>query len=185
MLSPNIFSLTDHEIYLVTTADEQKQAGMIATWIVPCTLVPEHPRIMAAISPHNYTYELIAKSQKFVIHMLAEGQEHLVPIFGLESSQNVNKLTGVEYLVDNNNIPIISKTCGWVKCQLIHRVDCGDRIICVGDIIEQKLEENKKPLHKNEAFSRQTPENFKKLLEKRKNDGIRDIKIMKQPISLG
>ena len=154
---------------------------MIATWLTLCSIVPEQPRIMAAISPCNFTYELIAKSQKFVVHLLAESQESLVPIFGLENSKIVNKFLAVDYSVDNNNIPIVSNTCGYVSCKLIHRVDCGDRIICIADVIAQKLEKNAKPLCKNTAFAQQSQENLKKLLQKRHDDGMRDIKLKKDP----
>lgn len=185
MLSPNIFSLTNHEVYLITTAHEGKQAGMIATWLTLCSIVPEQPRIMAAISPCNFTYELISKSQKFVVHLLAEGQESLLPIFGLESSKNVNKFLHVDYSVDNNNIPIISNSCGYVSCELIHQVDCGDRIICIADIFAQKLEKSTKPLCKNTAFAQQSQENLQKLLKKRHDDGIRDVTLKKNPRTIG
>lgn len=184
MLSPNIFSLTNHEVYLITAAHEGAQAGMVATWLSLCSIVPEQPRIMAAISPCNFTYELISKSQKFVVHMLAEGQESLLPTFGMESSKNVNKFISVDYSVDNNNIPIILNTCGHVSCQLIHQVDCGDRIICIADIVAQKLEKNRKPLCKNTAFAQQSSENLQKLLKKRQDDGVRDLKLQKNPQTL-
>jgi flavin reductase (DIM6/NTAB) family NADH-FMN oxidoreductase RutF len=58
----SIFSLTDHEIYVVTARHEGRDSGQIATWIVPATLVPDRPRIAVIISPQNFTHGLIAAS---------------------------------------------------------------------------------------------------------------------------
>jgi flavin reductase (DIM6/NTAB) family NADH-FMN oxidoreductase RutF len=169
-----IFSLTNHELYVVTARDGERGNGQIATWIVPATLVPEHPRIVAVLSPHNYTHELVAKSRRFVLNMLAEEQYELVPRFGLHSGRDRDKFEGMNVRYTASGIPLLPDTCGWAECVIIGELDGGDRMIYLADVTDHRTDPSHRPLRKNEAFARLSPEIRVLLEEKQRLDGIRD-----------
>lgn len=175
----SIFSQTNHEIFLITASDGERQSGFIATWVFPATLIPETPRIVAVISPMNYTYELIAKSRRFIVHLLASDQVPLVPRFGLESGRRKNKFEGLKIIQSKDGIPIIPGTCGWIECTLAATLNSGDRMICLADIDDSHDDPARAPLQKEILAAKLTPAELTALAEKRLRDGERDRALIK------
>lgn len=176
----SIFSLTNHEVYLITSKHGDRENGQIATWVIPATLAAGTPRIVAIISKRNFTYELIHQSKMFVVHMLASDQHDLLPLFGLSSGREKNKFEDMQIERTQHGSPIIVGTCGWAECMIVDEMDSGDRIIYLADVIDQKVFSGKQPLHKVEAFMKQPEEIRTQLLEKAKRDGEKDWELMKK-----
>lgn len=175
----SLFSDTNHEIFLLTSAYKKEISGCIATWIMPATLVPDEPRIVAVLSPNNVTVKLLQKSRLFITHLLAKDQYDLVPRFGLYSSRDINKFEGMELTYAKSGIPIIPNTCGWMECVAREELDSGDRIVVLADVLEEHVNKGKKSLCKNEALEKLSEATVQKLWEKRKRDGERDKKLIK------
>jgi flavin reductase (DIM6/NTAB) family NADH-FMN oxidoreductase RutF len=176
----SIFSLTNHEMFVVTARHQLRENGQIATWIVPATLVPDTPRIVAVLSPRNFTHTLIENSGRFVVNMLADEQSDLVPLFGLVSGNEIDKFDGLDIRRTSSGLPVLPDTCGWAECVIITMIDSGDRRIYLADIVEQHLHPGKTPLRKTEAFSHQPPDIRHLLKEKHRLDGIRDTLLQKK-----
>ncbi|MBR9979190.1 MAG: flavin reductase [Bacteroidetes bacterium] len=175
----SIFSLTDHEIYLVTAQNEGQDGGQIATWVMPATLVPDHPRMTILLSPMNFTQGLIAGSGRFVVHLLSEEQHELLPLFGLYSMRDRDKFADISFERGEHGIPLLPGSCGWAVCHVVASLDLGDRILYVADIESQEVATNRRPLRKREAFALQPPELRRLLEEKHRVDGLRDRTLIK------
>jgi flavin reductase (DIM6/NTAB) family NADH-FMN oxidoreductase RutF len=178
----SIFSLTNHELFVITARDGDRVGGQIATWIVPATLAAGRQRVVAVISPENYTHDLIAASGSFVLNMLADHQQELVPRFGLYSGRDVDKFEGLQLANAKSGIPILADTCGWALCEIVAALDCGDRMVYIADVTGQQLDPARRPLRKNDAFEALPPAVRLQLEEKQRRDGIRDAALIKQPI---
>jgi flavin reductase (DIM6/NTAB) family NADH-FMN oxidoreductase RutF len=170
----SMFSLTDHEIYVVSARHEGRDNGQIATWIMPATLVPDHPRIVAVLSPLNFTHEFIAATGRFAISMLSEEQWDMVPRFGLYSGRDTEKFAEVEFGRSASGLAVLTGGCGWAECRIAASIDAGDRRIHLADIVEQQLYTGRQPLRKHAAFALQTDETRARLEEKHRADGERD-----------
>jgi len=176
----SIFSLTNHEVYILTSSWDGRENGQIVTWVLPATLVEGTPRIVTILSPQNFTHSLIVKSRGFALNLLAEEQYDLVPLFGLTSGRDILKLDGLVNNRTPGGFPLLADTCGWAECHIVSEIDSGDRIIYLADVTAQKVYEGKKPLHKHDAFLKQ-PQDIRLLLEeKHRNDGMRDAALMRQ-----
>ncbi len=178
----SIFQLTNHEIYVLTAVDEGRVGGQVATWVMPTTLVSDRLRLMASISPFNFTYELIDRSQRFVVQMLAEGQQDWVPRFGLQTGRDFDKFADIPVRYTESGIPILPDTCGWAECQIIHQVDTGDRRICIADVIQEQAFAGRKPLTKNDAFANLPASAAQALAQKRMVDRDRDRNYLKEKL---
>ncbi|MDT8323786.1 MAG: flavin reductase family protein [Bacteroidota bacterium] len=170
----SIFSLTNHEIWVLTAHHEGRDNGQVATWIMPATLVPDRPRIVAVLSPQNLTHDLIALSGRFVLNLLAEDQADLLPHFGLASGRQVDKFAGDEPRRSPEGIPVLDGCCGWAECRIVSSLDIGDRIVYVADILAQEIHPGMTPLRKKEAFAAQPQDVRRQLEEKHRVDGERD-----------
>jgi flavin reductase (DIM6/NTAB) family NADH-FMN oxidoreductase RutF len=166
-MSGSLFNLANQEIYIVTAAHAGQISGQATTWITLASLIPEHPRVTAIISPRNYTFALICDSGQFVLNLLAEGQQDWVPRFGLQSTRDVDKFAGIATQWSANSIPILPDTCGWAECIVVQTVDLGDRMVFIADVIRQQVHEHRKPLRRQEALATLPPEVTQALAAKR------------------
>ncbi|HEY9828174.1 MAG TPA: flavin reductase family protein [Stenomitos sp.] len=173
-MSTSIFNLTNPEIYIITAAHAGLTSGQVATWVTLAALIPEHLRVIAAISPYNYTFDLIQQSQRFAVHLLAEGQEAWVPLFGLCSTRETDKFEGIAATYTATGIPLLPNTCGWAECQISHSIDLGDRTVFIADVVAQDLYPNRKPLRRIEALAALPPQVTQDLAAKRILDIERD-----------
>ncbi|HOJ02786.1 MAG TPA: flavin reductase family protein [Bacteroidota bacterium] len=176
----SIFSLTDHELYVVSTRAEGRDYGQIATWIMPATLVPDAPRVVAVLSPMNHTHRFIAASGRFAISMLDEEQHELVPRFGLLSGRDVDKFEGVEIGRSPSGLPVLVGACGWAECVIVASLDAGDRMLYLADVVTQQVYPGRRPLRKQAAFALQPPDIRARLEEKHRLDGERDSALLRR-----
>jgi flavin reductase (DIM6/NTAB) family NADH-FMN oxidoreductase RutF len=169
-----ILSLTNHEVYTVSAQYLGEANGQIATWIIPASLAAGETRILVCISKFNYTYEFIRQSGRFAVAMLAEAQSDLVPLFGLYSGRDKDKLSGIDIETTPSGIPVPAGTCGWIDCTIREHMDTGDRMIYLAEGTASQLYAGCKPLRKQEAFAA-LPEDIRdSLIEKQLKDGKRD-----------
>src|SRR5215475_16083116 len=57
------FELANHDVFVITSAHQAREGGQVATWVMPGSLIPDQPRVVAVLSPMNATYELIRDSR--------------------------------------------------------------------------------------------------------------------------
>jgi flavin reductase (DIM6/NTAB) family NADH-FMN oxidoreductase RutF len=166
-MSTSIFNLTNPEIYVITAAHDGLMSGQITTWVTLGSLVPEHLRVVTVISPRNFTFTLIQKSQRFVVNLLAEGQQDWLPLFGLQSTRDLNKFDGILTETTATGIPILPQICGWAECQVVQAVDLGDRHVLIADVLHHQLHDSRKPLRRIEAMAALPPDVGQALAQKR------------------
>ncbi len=176
----SLLALSNHELYVVTARHENRESGQLATWIVPATLVPDSPRVVAVLSPQNFTHELVRSSGRFVLNLLAEGQHELVPLFGLVSGRKVDKFAGLTLERTGRGLPVLTGTCGFAECQVLDSLDSGDRVIYLAEVVEQRVHGGRHPLRKQQALSQLGREVLEAIEEKRRVDAARDRKLMRR-----
>ncbi|MCC6747809.1 MAG: flavin reductase [Deltaproteobacteria bacterium] len=176
----SIFSLTNHEVWAVSAHHRGLDNAMIATWIVPATLVYDELRLVAVLSVENYTVELLRESGRFAVQMLAEGQHELLPRLGLHSGRAKDKLAGLPLARSPGGLALLEGTCGWAECVVVNAMDSGDRLVFLADVVAQGIHPGRKPLHKRDAFERLSPGQALSLVEKALLDAQRDRKLLKR-----
>lgn len=177
---PSMFSLTDHELYVVTARHQGKDLGQIATWIMPATLVPNSPRLIAVLSVSNATQQAIEVEKRFCVQMLARGQESLLPRFGLQSSRDSDKFEGLNVSRTPGGLALLEGVCGWMECRVLAGLDSGDRITYLAEAEFGDTASDRLPLHKREAFALSSTEVVAALMAKHHEDGIRDAALIKR-----
>src|ERR1700728_549214 len=92
----SLFERVHREVWIVTAAHGGERAGLVATFVAPASIVPEMPRIIAGIARTHETWKLIEASGAFAVHLIEESQADWVWRFGLQSSRDVDKFTGLD-----------------------------------------------------------------------------------------
>ncbi|MDG2990497.1 flavin reductase family protein [Candidatus Synechococcus calcipolaris G9] len=141
-----LFEQADPEIYLLTTALGDQLAGQIATWVMPISLIPDPLRLIVALSPTGQTCQFIDRRGQFFIHLLATDQIPWLSHFGLYSGFDCDKFTGLDYQLTPSGLPHLKGTCAWAECEVLWKIDTGDRYLFLAHSLHQSHDPTKHPL---------------------------------------
>jgi len=177
----SIFDEGKREIFLLTTSDDSRPSGMIITWVTSASLIPDDKRIVLVLSPHNHTTQALFRRRQFILHLLANDQAALIPIFGLYSSRDVDKFASVPFALDEDSgIPIVDGTCGWARGNLISQMDTGERFIVLAQIEKETAPPATQPLQVRDLAQHLPADTLQEMQEKYFRDVERDRRIRAQ-----
>ena len=79
----------------VTAAHAGTRSGQIAVSVHGASIVPQRPRLTAALWKRNLTHDLVQRSGIFAVHLLREDQGEVVYRLGLRSGRDEDKLAAL------------------------------------------------------------------------------------------
>lgn len=88
------------------------------------------------------TFQDFCSADKFAVHILASDQADACWAF---AGKSPNRFSTVNWNLSENNLPIISGALGVLQCQTVNRIDAGDHVVLIGEVISLK-KYNKAPL---------------------------------------
>src|SRR5215216_4460603 len=94
-LAARFLSLLWTPLVAVTSVHEGVRSGQIAVSVHGASIVPQRPRLTAALWKGNLTRDLVAASGAFAVHLLRNDQDDLVYRLGLRSGRDGDKLAGL------------------------------------------------------------------------------------------
>jgi len=177
----SVFRSTNRPLWIVTAASEVRCGGLVATWIMPASLEPSHPMVMAAIAPIHFTADLIRASQAFALHLL--GPQHIEHCwrFGLDSGRGLpaqpgrDKLAGLDTSIAATGSPILADCLAWFDCRVVTCFDGGDRLYFWAEPVASQRIASGEPLRENELFAAASSEQKQRL----KNNLAADIETLR------
>ncbi len=123
-------------LYIVSSAAADKLNGQVANAIMQISAEP--PTVAISINKQNLTHELIAKSGKFAVSILAESTPmELIQKFGFKSGRQIDKLADTSYRLGQTGAPIIlENTVGYLEAELVNTLDGGTHTVFLGRIVD-------------------------------------------------
>jgi len=170
MTAASLFARTDCELWLLTAAFGARRGGLIATSVSQASIVPDLPRVIVGIAKQHYTHRLVEASGAFALHLL--GEEHLdwVWRFGLRSGRDIDKLTGLSPTAGRTGSPILADALGWLECRVESRLDTGDRIVYLAEVVGSEARRDGSPLTAQHLIRLAPPERLRELKEQMAHD---------------
>jgi flavin reductase (DIM6/NTAB) family NADH-FMN oxidoreductase RutF len=173
-LTQSLLMRTDPEVFLVSGHHQGLDSTLVATWVLPVTLRADRGRVLVALSPRSLTSELVRASRRFTVQLLSEGQQPLIPHFGLVSGRETDKLDTVEIARTTRGLAVVIGTCGWLECDVIAEMVTDERIVLLGRVVEQRVFPKRRPLRLSEAYRALPQDVLRAIEEQRQRDGERD-----------
>ena len=128
-------TVLDPVLWVVTARFGEEQSGLIATLVQKASLVPDCPRILAAIAKHHYTWNLIENSRTFAVHLVGETRLDWVGRFGLHSGRIDDKFTGLQTKRGTTGSPLLEDAILWMECRVETSLDIGDRTVYLAEVL--------------------------------------------------
>ncbi len=136
---------------LVTSHFEGKDNAMVLDWTMPASFDPFMVAIAVGTSRHSY--EMILKSEEFVLSVMPLSLKEKVLYFGTHSGRDGDKFeaTGLaRERASKVGAPLIRDAIANFECKVTSHVDAGDHVIFVGEVLEARI--NKTALEKEKKM---------------------------------
>jgi flavin reductase (DIM6/NTAB) family NADH-FMN oxidoreductase RutF len=136
----------DYPMYVVTAAADHGSArdGCLVGFASQASIDP--PRLLVLLSKANRTYRLACRSEALVVHFLHRGNGALAARFGEETGDEVDKFAGCSWRPGPHGIPVLDGTRGWVAGGVLDRLDAGDHVAHLLEILEAGVDVPGPPL---------------------------------------
>jgi flavin reductase (DIM6/NTAB) family NADH-FMN oxidoreductase RutF len=173
-LSKAFFTRIDPEVFLVCGRHQGRDSALVATWVVCVTLHDDRGRVLVALSPGSLTAEVVRASRCFVVQLLCEGQQMLIPRFGLASGREADKFDGIEVARSSSGLPVVAGTCGWAECEVIGELSTEERIVLLGRIVQEAVFLQRRPLRLSQIIQALPEDKLRAIEQQRQRHGERD-----------
>ena len=130
--------------FLITSGDIEKESNIIAvSFCMPVSKDP--PLIACAIGKKALSAKLIEKTGEFVVNVPLQELKKAIYFCGFHSGNTVNKFkeTGLTpHAARKVKVPVIQECVAHMECKVRQRIETGDKILFVGEVLEAYADES-------------------------------------------
>lgn len=129
----------EYGVFMVATSYEGKSNGCITN---TCIQVASSPtRVALSMIKTNYTPELIMKSRKATISILSKDISFdTLKHFGMQSGRDVDKMSGIDFPMDDNGIPYLGWSANAVlSVDVLEDYDLGSHYLFICEVKDAKV----------------------------------------------
>ena len=131
-------------VTVVTTSVGGRLHGMTANAV--CSLSLEPLQLLVCVDRESNCYRQMQRAEAFGLSILAADQEEISNLFARTTEPTEGSLLGVEYRLGCLGAPLIENALVHLECRLAERIDGGDHIIVIGDVIAGERIREAEPL---------------------------------------
>lgn len=123
-------------VTVVTAIDEKgTPIGLTVNSFASVSLDPL--LVLWSIDKRVSTYETFTKIDRFAINILGDNQADVATLF---ASRHQDRFANCAWDLSEYKLPIIKDTIASLQCKTFKRVEAGDHMILIGEIIEIDVE---------------------------------------------
>lgn len=103
-------------VTVVTATQEGRPCGLTVNSFTSVSLDP--PLVLVCLARSARAYGCVDRAGRFVVNVLAEGQEDVARLF---ASRSEDKFGGLAYHASRHGNPIIDGAHAWLECEVVAR----------------------------------------------------------------
>ncbi len=125
----------DNAVALVTAAYGDRRNVMTASFFAECSHVP--PLLRVSIATGTYTHALIARSGRFGLSLLGEGQEELALGAGTRSGRDADKFAELDIVSTTgaHGVPLVENALTTSECLVVGVTHHPDHTLFIGEVV--------------------------------------------------
>jgi flavin reductase (DIM6/NTAB) family NADH-FMN oxidoreductase RutF len=132
-------------LYVITSQAGGKTAASTITWVSQASFKP--PLVMLGLKKESHTLAVVDEAKAFVLNYLGEGQKelaqkffkHVEPMEGALAGEPFNPSAVLKF-------PVFNGMAGHLECRVTDKIERGDHVIVVAEVIEAELGSTPGPL---------------------------------------
>ena len=119
-------------VTVITTVDEAgRPRGFTANSFTSVSLDP--PLVLVCVDHKAHSYPTWAATDHFGVNFLAEEQREVSGIF---AGKTADKFSHVSWSAGRTGSPLINGSLAWVDCRVHKRVEAGDHLVLIGEVVD-------------------------------------------------
>jgi len=131
-------------VAVVTTNVDGRLHGMTANAI--CSLSLEPLQLLVCVDRESNCYRQMQGAEAFGLSILASDQEEISNTFARTTAPEAGSLLGVAFRQGCLSEPLIENALAHLECRIAERIDGGDHIIVIGDVVAGERLRDAEPL---------------------------------------
>ena len=131
-------------VTVVTTNVRGRLHGMTANAV--CSLSLDPLQLLVCVDRESNCYQQMLEAEAFGISVLASDQEDISNLFARTTAPAEGSLLGVDYRIGTLGEPLIENALAHLECRLGERLEGGDHIIVIGDVVAGQRVRDAEPL---------------------------------------
>jgi flavin reductase (DIM6/NTAB) family NADH-FMN oxidoreductase RutF len=131
-------------LYIVMCHDGEEVNGFTANWLTQISFEP--PLLAISIENDAKSLPMILNSQHFTVNVLRTGQRSLAGTLGKSAYKHPQKLSGIDYTLNEQGYPILSEALAWVACEVRQTTPAGDSTLVIAEVIDAGVIAEGQPL---------------------------------------
>ena len=120
-------------VTVVTTNVDGRLHGMTANAI--CSLSLDPLQLLVCVDRESNCYVQMQRAEAFGVSVLAADQEEISNRFARTTEPTEGSLLAVDYRLGSLGEPLIEDALVHLECRIAERLDGGDHIIVIGDVV--------------------------------------------------
>ncbi|MDQ4490028.1 flavin reductase family protein [Sinomonas sp. ASV486] len=128
-------------ISVMTTSDGGTVAGLVSNSFTSVSLDP--PLVSWAVDKKSSSFEIWNRTDNYAVHILSESHQDLVKRF---AAKGTDKFAGLAWEPGTLGSPIVADDVPHLECRLWQRVDAGDHVILIGEVVTVSDQDDFRPL---------------------------------------
>ena len=131
-------------VTVVTTNVGGRLHGMTANAV--CSLSLDPVQLLVCVDRESNCFGQMQRADAFGLSILAADQEKISNLFAQTTEPSEGSLLGVEYRFGSLGEPLIENALAHLECRIAQRLDGGDHIIVIGDVVAGERVRDAAPL---------------------------------------
>ncbi|MBP7147616.1 MAG: flavin reductase [Acidobacteria bacterium] len=132
-LRKDVLRKLTYGLYVVTSRDRDDVAAAGVSWLSQCSFEP--PLLMLALRKDGRLLEVLRRSGKGVVHILAETQEELAKDFFGPTRHEAGRINGHPYEM-LQDLPVLPEVPLHAVVEARDWLDRGDHAVLVAEVVE-------------------------------------------------
>src|SRR5262249_5171116 len=121
-------------LYIVMCHEGEEVNGFTANWLTQVSFEP--PLLAVSIENDAKSLPMILNSQHFTVNVLRTGQRQLAGALGKSAYKYPQKLSGIDYALNEQGYPILSEALSWVACEVRQTTLAGDSTLVIAEVVD-------------------------------------------------
>ncbi len=131
-------------VTVITAAAGEELQGMTANAVSSLSLDPV--MVLICVDKSTHTHGVLERGGVFAVNILGEHQEQLSRIFAKRAEPELGMLRGQPFRFGASGAPILEDCMAFFDCRVADVLQGGDHSIFLGEVIDQGVVHDMKPL---------------------------------------
>ena len=112
----------------------------------------EPPLVLICIRNESSATDLLRKSMKYCVNVLAEDQQTIAEKFSLAGE--AGRFQNLDFKIGKGGSPVINGAIGYIDCKITQVILAGDHTIFIGEAVDVYAEEKQPLLYLNRRYAK-------------------------------